>query len=205
MSITVEEYNTINRVTAQVLGKYFKSSFRIWDTLENVALDKILKEREKFDADKGVKFSTWSFTVIRNALTDYMRKNSFETTMVSQDDIVGKNLSTGKPVTRRQAFEDENYATDTLEETLYGDAERKETAKNKIDLHNYREEIIQTEIIDVHFKNATARKIIELHRKGVKPRFIVEQIGCNRQYVARIKKQFNDLLAELKTQSGVFG
>ena len=94
---------------AQGMAVKMSSTYHKYATTEemvNQCVIALINSLERFDPDKGVKFSTYAFTKIRGAIIDYVRKQDWLSRRVRQMDIrILKtedelSLELGRPPTR---------------------------------------------------------------------------------------------------------
>lgn len=99
---------------AKSLAAKMSSTYHKYATTEemvNQCVIALINSLERYDPDKGVKFSTYAFTKVRGAIIDYVRKQDWLSRRVRQMDIrILKtedelSLELGRPPTRAEMAE----------------------------------------------------------------------------------------------------
>lgn len=106
----VMHYSYIARSMAvKMSGTYHK--YATAEEMVNQCVIALIQSLERFDPDKGVKFSTYAFTKVRGAIIDYVRKQDWLSRRVRKMDIrILKaedelSLQLGRPPTRLEMAE----------------------------------------------------------------------------------------------------
>lgn len=108
-TIIRELHRPILATIYRFLGPRFRPDYE--DIAQDIFL-KLFRSIERFDHDRGVKFSTWAFTFVRNHCFDILKKRR----------ITSTSLSIGDEDDRQWEFEDANTRkpSETAENTELG-------------------------------------------------------------------------------------
>ena len=78
---------TLHRPVLATIYRFLGSRFQA--DLEDIAQDiflKLFRSIERFDQDRGVKFTTWTYTLVRNHCFDVLKKRRLKTTSLTYVD-----------------------------------------------------------------------------------------------------------------------
>jgi len=174
----INGYNTPEdrNIAKMVIGKFFsKYPNNIKKEIKDDCILELWAKRSQFRADKGASYSTWGFAVCRNAmLNKYANKIIMDLNCGSLDAVISIDES-GKETTALDLCADKKSTVDL----------------EKLD----KQKAIQT--AKSEFENENVQKIIDLTLQGLPPREIIRIVGVCRQYVARIKKEYQDRLQKV--------
>ena len=176
----VKEYQNGNKEVFNLI--YEAEKKQIWsitksfysydkDDIKQTAMMGLLKAIDTFDVKGETKFNTYMYTVIRNEVYGFARKNN---TKNKKYEVISAN-SYADNDEDEMTIQDLIASNDNIEEEIIENEEQKRLY----------------EIIDMYAeKNEMKANVVRLIIKGMKQEDISEIVGCSRSYISRIQTSF---------------
>lgn len=167
-----EVFNLIYEAEKRTIWSIIKTYYSYdKDDIKQTAMMGLLKAINTFDCDREIKFNTWLYTVVKNELNMFARKNN---TKNKKYEIISAN-----------SYADNDEDEMTIQDLIASD-------------DNIEEEIIENEeqrrlyeMIDMYAeKNEMKANVIRLIIQNLTQDQIADIVGCNRSYVSRIRTAF---------------
>ena len=178
----VKEYQNGNKEVFNLI--YEAEKKQIWsitksfysydkDDIKQTAMMGLLKAIDTFDVKGETKFNTYMYTVIRNEVYGFARKNN---TKNKKYEVISAN-SYADNDEDEMTIQDLIASNDNIEEEIIENEEQKRLY----------------EIIDMYAeKNEMKANVVRLIIKGKKQEDIAKIVGCSRCYISRIQTAFID-------------